>query len=102
MPQAPRRAQLRGERDALTGLSLEQLEALKAEQEAAVERTLSAVIREREKKAAAEALLCSICDYRPRNCVLNCGHTFCSVCAEQMTACPQRCGAITSRARLYQ
>ena len=93
--------QLRGERDALAGLSLEQLEALQAEQEAAVQRTRDAANRAREVAAVVEAMLCNICQELSRDTVLNCGHTFCGECAGRMTTCPQRCGAITGRYRMF-
>ena len=96
---------MRGERDALAGLSVEQLDAQLAENEAAGARLREAKVRATAAAAAAaavaEATLCSICQERPRDCVLNCGHTFCRTCAGRMTTCPQRCGAITSRGRFF-
>ena len=88
---------MRGERDALAGLSVAELDALQAENEAAAGRLRDAVIRSREAAAAAETTQCSLCMARPRDCALNCGHVFCRPCAERVHACPHGCGAITTR-----
>ena len=99
---AARGAQLRGDRDALAELTVKELEALKADQEAAVERTRAAAIRAREADAVEKSKLCTICERSPRDCVLTpCGHTFCRECAERLATCANCRGPITSRTRVF-
>jgi hypothetical protein len=56
----------------------------------------------RTQKEIDERRICSICCGEEKDCVLNCGHTFCDLCANQMDACPI-CRVVTdSRIRLHK
>jgi E3 ubiquitin-protein ligase mind-bomb len=55
----------------------------------------------KEVEMLKDQLQCSICCDRKKNCVLNCGHTFCQMCADQMRTCPMCNKSIEKRLIMY-
>ncbi|GFR44911.1 hypothetical protein Agub_g5994, partial [Astrephomene gubernaculifera] len=96
-----------GQEEALAAQSLDTLEALAQQAEAALPRLRHAIVAARvaaarsEAAEAVEAATCAVCLAARRDTFLNCGHIICQDCAERLELCPLCRAHINHRSRAF-
>eukprot|EP00798_Chlamydomonas_sp_ICE-L_P020673 gene20673-27464_t len=86
-----------GEPETLKAMSAEDLEAL----ERKVEASLASIRAARVKAAASQENACAVCWERKKDTIFQCGHSTCSECGDELTACCICRQPIAIRIRMY-